>query len=86
MEQLKTTVFDISLHGTTIHCSLREKDFGDYIVYDVFSGGKYLVTISKQGDVLFSEASMHDPAEIMNPELLNELIEHLRIRINKDMH
>ena len=81
MEQLETTSVDISLHGKDFHCILKEKDFGDYIVYEVHSDGKYLVTISKQGDVLFNEATMSDK-ELMDPLLLDELVEHLRAKIS----
>jgi hypothetical protein len=81
MEQLKSTRTDISLHGTTYHCILEEKDFGDYIVYEVYSEGKYLATISRQGDVLFNEAALSDSKELMDPNLLNELLDHLRDRI-----
>ena len=82
MEHLKTTTTDISLRGQTYHCSLQEKDFGDYLVYDVYTGGKYIATLSKQGDVLFNEAAMSDPKEIMEPTLLNELLDHLRDKIS----
>jgi hypothetical protein len=82
MEQLKSTTTDISLQGKTYHCTLQEKDFGDYIVYDVYTGGNYIATLSKQGDVLFNKEAISDPQIIMEPPLLNDLLDHLRDKIS----
>jgi hypothetical protein len=77
MEQLQSKTVNIKLHDKTIACQFREKDFGDYIVYDVFNKNDYLFTISKQGDVLFNEGDMQQKT-VMDPRELNELIEHVK--------
>jgi len=78
MEQLQSKTVNLSLHDKTIACQFREKDFGDYIVYDVFHKNNYLFTISKQGDVLFNEGDIKEQATIMDPRELNELIEKVK--------
>ena len=77
MEQLQSRTVDIHLHGKTITCTLKEKDFGDNIVYEVYQKDKYLFTISKQGEILFKHEEMNQE-EIMDPRELNELIERLK--------
>lgn len=84
MEELQTKTIDVTLNGKTISCQLKERDFGDYIVYDVLAGGNYLFTISKQGDVLFNESDMTQQKNIMDPRDLNELIEVVKQRITTD--
>jgi hypothetical protein len=81
MEELQTKTIDISLKGKTIACQFKERDFGDYIVYDVFHKNNYLFTISKDGDVLFNEADMTQQKTIMDPRELNELIEQVKDKI-----
>jgi hypothetical protein len=79
MEELQTKTFDVKLDDKVIHCTLKERDFGDYIVYDVFDSEKYLFTLSKNGDVLFNEPEVSGkPHAIMDPRQLNEVIEQLR--------
>lgn len=84
MEELQTKTLDVSLNGKLISCQLKERDFGDYIVYDVMTEGNYLFTISKQGDVLFNESDMTQQKNIMDPRDLNELIEAVKQRIDID--
>ena len=84
MEELQIRTIDVTLHGKVIPCELKERDFGDYIVYDVYSEGKYLVTLSKDGDVLFNEQDMTSHQEIMDPRDLNEVIDQLRGRLHAD--
>jgi len=81
MEELQTTTIDVEVHGRTITCHLKEKDYGEYIVYDVYEGDQYLLTMSKDGDVLFNEPEMSGNHDIMDPRLLNEVIEQLRQKI-----
>lgn len=81
MEELQTKTIDVSINGKTIACDLKERDFGDYIVYDVFSNDNYLFTISKEGDVLFNEADMTQQRTIMDPRDLNEVIEYIKDKV-----
>lgn len=78
MEELQSKTVEINLNEKTVHCTLKERDYGDYIVYDVFDGERYLFTLSKDGDVLFNEPEMTGDHEIMDPRQLNEVIDQLR--------
>ena len=78
MEELQVKTVEIDLGDKTIPCTLKERDYGDYIVYDVFDEEKYLFTLSKNGDVLFNEPEMTGDHEIMDPRLLNEVVDQLR--------
>ena len=82
MEELGTRTIDVHLDGRTIHCTLKEKDFGDYIVYEVYDKEQYLFTISKEGEVLFKEEEMNQEV-ILDPRDLNEVIEVVRGKINE---
>jgi hypothetical protein len=84
MEELQTKTMDISVGSKTISCHFKERDFGDYIVYDVFSNDNYLFTISKNGDVLFNEADITQQKTIMDPRELNELIDIIKEKIIAD--
>jgi len=84
MEELQTKTLDVKLNGKTVSCQLKERDFGDYIVFDVFSQGNYLFTISKQGDVLFNESDMTQQENIMDPRELNELIDEIKQRVTSE--
>ena len=78
MEELQVITVEINLDKKNIHCTLKERDYGDYIVYDVFDEEKYLFTLSKNGDVLFNEPEMTGDHEIMDPRQLNEVVDQLR--------
>jgi hypothetical protein len=84
MEELQIKTIDVQLNGKTISCQLKERDFGDYIVFDVFSENNYLFTISKQGDVLFNESDMSQQKNIMDPRELNELIDEIKQRVTSE--
>ena len=81
MEELQSKTIDLVVDGETITCTIVEKDFGDYIVYDVMEGDRYLFTLSKDGDVLFNEPEMSDDIDIMDPRKLNDLIDQLRQKL-----
>ena len=84
MEELQTKTIDVKLNGKTISCQLKERDFGDYIVFDVFTDDNYLFTISKQGDVLFNESDITQQKNIMDPRDLNELIDEIKQRVTSE--
>jgi len=54
MELLKTFVYTRKKGNDIQKFIIREKDYGEVIVYDVFSGDTYLFTISQEGAVLFT--------------------------------
>ena len=37
MEELQTKTLDIAISGKTISCQIKERDFGDLIVFDAVS-------------------------------------------------
>jgi hypothetical protein len=84
MEELQTKRMDISVSGKIIPCQIKERDFGDVIVFDVFSDENYLFTLTQKGDVLFNEYEMGHQKNIMDPRLLNEIIEMVKEKIASD--
>ena len=81
MEELQTKTIEVVVDGEVITCTLVEKDFGDYIVFDVLERDRYLFTLSKEGDVLFNEPEMSQNIDIMDPRKLNDLIDQLRQKV-----
>lgn len=53
MENLKTESIKMQLEGSTEEYELNEKDFGDQVVFDISRKGQYLMTIGKDGSILF---------------------------------
>jgi len=52
--------------------SIKEKDHGDLVVYDISSKGHYLMTIAKDGSILFMNFDAPDPdKEIFKLSFLN---------------
>jgi len=84
MEELQTKTMQVSVSGKTMTCQIMEKDYGDLIVFDVFSDGNYLFTLTQQGDVLFNEGDMTQQKTIMDPRQLNELIDMIKEKIDTD--
>jgi hypothetical protein len=84
MEELQTKTMDLSVSGKTISCQIKERDFGDLIVFDVFTDDTYLFTLTQQGDVLFNEYEMGNQKNIMDPRQLNMLIEMVKEKIESE--
>lgn len=84
MEELQIKTIDLKLNDKTVCCEIREKDFGDLIVYDVFSEANYLFTITPTADVLFLESEMVNQKNVMDPRQLNEIIEKIKEKIATD--
>ena len=84
MEELQTKTMQVSVSGKTMTCQIKEKDYGDLIVFDVFSDDNYLFTLTQQGDVLFNESEMTQQKTIMDPRQLNELIDMIKEKIDAD--
>ena len=84
MEELQTKTMDISVSGRIISCQIKERDFGDMIVFDVLSEGNYLFTLTQQGDVLFNDYEVGHQKTIMDPRQLNEIIEMIKVKIETD--
>jgi hypothetical protein len=84
MEELQTKTIDLKVNGKTVCCEIKERDFGDLIVFDVFSRENYLFTITQTGDVLFNEYEMGHQKAIMDPRELNEIIDLVKEKIASD--
>jgi hypothetical protein len=84
MEELQTKTMDLSVSGKTMTCQIKERDFGDMIVFDVFSEDNYLFTLTQQGDVLFNEYEVGHQKSIMDPRQLNILIEMVKEKLDSE--
>ena len=84
MEELATKTMELSVSGKTMTCQIKERDFGDMIVFDVFSENNYLFTLTQQGDVLFNEYEMGHQKSIMDPRQLNILIEMVKEKLDSE--
>jgi hypothetical protein len=81
MENLKTESIKLQREGTTEEYQLKEKDHGDMIVYDILRKGHYLLTLSKEGDILFMNfEAPADEREIFKLSFLNQFIDLIRQR------
>lgn len=84
MEELQTKTLDLQAGGKAVSCEVKERDFGDLIVFDVFSKENYLFTITQKGDVLFNHYEMGNQENVMDPRQLNEIIEQIKEKIASD--
>jgi hypothetical protein len=84
MEELQTKTLDLQIGGKTVPCEIKERDFGDLIVFDVFSRENYLFTITQKGDVLFNHYELGNQQNIMDPRQLNEVIDQVKEKIAAD--
>jgi hypothetical protein len=84
MEELATKTMELSVSGKTMTCQIKERDFGDMIVFDVYSEDNYLFTLTQQGDVLFNEYEMGHQKSIMDPRQLNILIEMVKEKLDSE--
>jgi hypothetical protein len=84
MEELQTKTLEVAVSGRVISCQIKERDFGDMIVFDVFSEDNYLFTLTQKGDVLFNDYEVAHQKNIMDPRQLNELIEMVKEKIDRD--
>jgi hypothetical protein len=84
MEELATKTMELSVSGKTMTCQIKERDFGDMIVFDVYSEDNYLFTLTQQGDVLFNEYEMGHQKSIMDPRQLNILIEMVKEKLDTE--
>ncbi len=84
MEELQTKTMNLSVSGKTMTCQIKERDFGDMIVFDVFSEDNYLFTLTQQGDVLFNEYEVGHQKNIMDPRQLNILIEMVKEKLDSE--
>jgi hypothetical protein len=84
MEELQTKTIHLEVNGKSVSCEIKERDFGDLIVFDVFSTDNYLFTITQKGDVLFNHYEMGNQEDVMDPRQLNGIIEQIQEKIATD--
>lgn len=79
MEQLKTEPVRIEGGEGTEEYLLKEKDHGDQIVYDIYRKDHYLMTLGRDGSILFInfEADPQDK-EIFKLAHLNKFVEKIQ--------
>lgn len=76
MENLHTESIKIQRNGITEEYQLEEKDYGDMVVFDVLRKGHYLLTLSKEGDILFMNfEAPEEEREIFKLSFLNQFID-----------
>ena len=79
MENLKTEPVRIQHNGVTEEYQLKEKDHGDMVVYDIFRKEHYLMTLSKEGDILFMNFDAADnEREIFKLSFLSQFIDLIK--------
>jgi hypothetical protein len=79
MEDLKTQSVKIQRDGVMEEYQLQEKDHGDLVVYDISRKGHYLMTIAKDGSILFMNFDAPDPdREIFKLSFLNQFVEKIK--------
>jgi hypothetical protein len=80
MENLKTESVKIRVNGGTEEYSIQEKDHGDLVVYDIYRKDHYLLTLSRDGSILFMNFNADEKdKEIFKLSHLNLFIEELNI-------
>ena len=84
MEELQTKTLDVAVSGKVISCQIKERDFGDMIVFDVFSEDNYLFTLTQKGDVLFNDYEVAQQKNIMDPRQLNILIDMVKEKLDSE--
>ena len=79
MEKLTTEPIKIKMDGEMEEYYLQEKDHGDLVVYDIYRKDHYLLTLAKDGSILFMnfEADEKDK-EIFKLSHLNRFIDKLQ--------
>ena len=79
MENLTTQSVKIRLQGVSEEYEIKENDHGDLVVYDILKKGQYLMTIAKDGSILFM--NFDAPAserEIFKLSFLNQFLEEIK--------
>jgi hypothetical protein len=79
MEQLNAQPVSIQGEEGTEDYILKEKDHGDQIVYDIYRKDRYLMTLGRDGSILFInfEAEPQDK-EIFKLSNLNKFVEKIQ--------
>ncbi len=79
MEKLKSESITIKGADGTEDFILQEKDHGDMVVYDIYRKDHYLLTLSKDGSILFMNFDADEKdKEIFKLSHLNTFVERIQ--------
>lgn len=79
MESLNTELVRIRLGDGWEEYSIREKDFGDLVVYDIYREENYLLTMAGDGSILYMNFNAEDKdKEIFKLAHLNFFVEKIK--------
>ena len=81
METLKTQSIQLLRDGRQDEYQLLEKDFGDLVVYDISRKDNYLMTIARDGSILFMNFDAPEKEkEIFKLSYLNQFVNAIKDR------
>ena len=79
MEKLATQSVLLQRDGRQEEYQLHEKDYGDEVVFDVSRKDKYLMTIAKDGSILFMNFDAADEdKKIFKLSYLHQLVDAIK--------
>jgi hypothetical protein len=82
METLKTESVKIRLPEGSQEYTVKEKDHGDLVVYDIFRDDQYLLTLARDGSILFMNFDADEKdKEVFQLSNLNVFVEKLKAHI-----
>lgn len=87
MENLQDHKIELTHSGQQYSFTVRERDYDDSIAYDAFLGNDYILTLSREGKLLFSNLDqINTQREKLSKELFSQLVENLSSRIKDNLH
>jgi hypothetical protein len=79
MEKLKTAPVQIRSGDDTEEYLVQEKDYGDMVVYDIFRKDHYLLTMARDGSILFMNFDAEpEDKELFKLSRLNQFVEKIQ--------
>jgi hypothetical protein len=79
MEKLKTEPMKIEGGDGPEDYVIQEKDHGDIVVFDIFRNDHYLLTMARDGSILFMNFDAEpEDREVFKLSKLNQLIEKIQ--------
>jgi len=79
MENLTTESVTINMKGGAEEYVIQEKDHGDLVVYDIYHNDQYLLTLAKDGSILFMNFDANEKdKEIFKLAHLNRFAERIQ--------
>ncbi|MBS1601231.1 MAG: hypothetical protein JST42_01090 [Bacteroidetes bacterium] len=79
MENLMTESVMIDMNEGTEEYILQEKDHGDLVVFDIYHNDHYLLTLAKDGSILFMNFNADEKdKEIFKLSHLNQFAERIQ--------